>query len=160
MEQAFLEYEQHLQMFLDYGSNDHARREVGEPVKPEGYDAWKAKQGKSQEKKDGFSDFSFVKLMERLETEKEADAVGYELDSEGVARYLTADDAYNGIENPVWTQKHLKEESKPATYQKDPNEKEGVNYDEEGIPEYLTKEAYHFGEVNPAWLEKHESNKT
>jgi hypothetical protein len=40
MKQAFIDYELHLQMFIDAGTNAHARHEVGEPKKPAGYDEY------------------------------------------------------------------------------------------------------------------------
>ncbi len=36
------EYELHLQMFIDAGADEHARREIGEPKKPATYEAYLA----------------------------------------------------------------------------------------------------------------------
>jgi hypothetical protein len=152
---AFLDYEQHLQMFFDYGADAHARHLVGEPLKPEGYDAWKIQQDKELPKKEKPQE-NTKKIAKPL---PEVAIKGYEFDAEGVPRYLTADDVYNGNENPAWVKKHEKKEYEDIVRKVYPDEKEGINYDEEGIPMYLTKEAYHFGEVNPAWIAKHELDK-
>ncbi|KOY85868.1 hypothetical protein AD998_06675 [bacterium 336/3] len=158
MKQKFIDYELHLQMFIDYGADEHAKHLVGEPIKPEGYDEYKALQNNQNQiienKKDTFSYTKFTEKLEEHFTEKDS-TEGINYDEEGIPQYLTTDDHYKGIENPVWVKKYTKKDPKPTTHKDIPNEKLGINYDEDGIPEYLTTEAYHFGEVNPEWLKKH-----
>jgi hypothetical protein len=145
-----------LEIFMYYGADAHARHLVGEPVKPEGYDEWKATQEKELPKKEELS----PKIPKIKTPFPEVEIKGYEFDAEGIPRYLNADDVYMGFENSEWVKKYHKEEPKEIVPRKEyPNEKEGVNYDEEGIPMYLTKRDCHEGEVNPAWIAKHEPDK-
>jgi len=104
MIQDFEEYEQHLQMFIDYGADAHARHLVGEPIKPEGYDEYKAAQEQLILQKQKQEAQKKQKLSENYEVK------GYLFDAEGVSQYLTADDYYNGIENPEWEKKHGKKD--------------------------------------------------
>jgi hypothetical protein len=164
MKQAFIDYELHLQIYNEalwrYGEA-HAKHEVGEPKKPEGYDVFLASQNTDNQiidnKNKAFSYVEFVNQLEVSEKEKEQSTEkGINYDAEGIPEYLTADDYYNGRQNSAWVQKHEKSTLKPAIRPTVESEKLGINYDEDGIPEYLTAEARHFGEVNPAWAEKHE----
>lgn len=164
MKQEFIDYELHLQMYnkaIEQYGMTYASYEVGKPEKPEGYDEYKALQNPENQviknTENSFSYVDFIKRLEIAEKEKEQNPEkGLLFDSEGIPQYLTADDHYNGIENPEWTKKHVKAELKPSPSKTNKNEKLGINYDEDGIPEYLTAEAYHFGEANPAWLKKHQ----
>jgi hypothetical protein len=167
MKQEFIDYELHLQMFIDAGADAHARHLYGEPKKPEGYDEYIASLNPDNQvikrEKDYFSYVDFIKRLEIAEKEKEQNLEkGLLFDSEGIPQYLSADDHYNGIENPEWTKKHAKKQEKPITQKPvenkpTQNKKLGINYDKDGIPEYLDAECYHFGEVNPEWAKKHES---
>lgn len=167
MKQEFIDYELHLQMYNDAlwrHGEAHAKHELGELKKPDGYDEYKVSQNPDNQiietKKDGFSYVDFINRLEMAEKELNAEK-GLLFDADGIPQYLTADDHYNGIENPEWLKKYAKAKFKPATYktiENKPaqNEKLGINYDEDGIPEYPNAECYHFGEVNPEWLKKHE----
>jgi hypothetical protein len=153
MEQVFLEYEQHLQIFIDYGANDHARREVGEPIKPDGYDAWKAIQEKEVLQKE-----ELPKKTEKLKTPlPEVEVKGYEFDAEGIPRYLTAHDVYMGFENAEWVKKH---ELKPAQNRKE-QQNEQTQQDEEvynrysGLEKYLSEDDRKKGIINPEWIAEH-----
>lgn len=169
MKQEFIDYELHLRMFIDAGADAHARHLYGEPKKPEGYDEYKALQNpENQVVENKENSFLYVEFINRLAiTEKEKETnieQGLLFDTEGIPQYLSADDYYNGFENPEWIKKHQKKEEKPVTHKPAENkpaqnEKLGINYDEDGIPEYLNAECYHFGEANPEWLEKHENKK-
>ncbi len=157
MKQEFIDYELNLEMFIAYGADAHARHLVGEPIKPEGYDEYQAAKEKlwlKNEKKE-------TKNQKKEKITETYEVKGYEFDTDGIPKYLTADDVYNGIVNPEWLKKHEKVVLKPATRKisenkPTQNEKLGINYDEDGIPEYLDAECRHFGEVNPEWLKKHE----
>lgn len=161
MKQEFIDYELHLQMFLDAGAGAHARHEVGEPKKPAGYDEYKAKQHHHNQTietpKDSFSYVKFVENIAKNSTENKNE--GLLFDKEGIPQYLNADDHYNGIENPEWKKKYCKETLKPATHKSIENENPGINFDEDGIPEYLNANDRYYGIANPEWVEKHEKNK-
>lgn len=200
------EYELHLQMFIDYGADAHARHQVGEPKKPEGYDRYKAEQEAKKiadfkyyeyhlrcfnEAKDAYErhlieeperpkDYDNYKAeQEKLllqERKKEVpqnqklsenyEVKGYVFDADGIPQYLTADDHYNGIENPEWTKKHTKIESKPYIEKEENTKEESLeskiknggwhNYDEDEIPEFLNYDDRYNGIANPEWLKKHE----
>ncbi len=116
-------------------------------------------------KKDNFSYIEFIKRLEIAEKEKEQKMEnGLFFDKEDIPQYLSADDHYNGIENPEWTKKYAKKELKPTTNKnsennkKEQHEKLGFNYDEDGIPEYLNANDRYYGDANPEWLKKHEKS--
>ncbi len=158
MIQDFEEYEQHLQMFIDYGADAHARHLVGEPVKPEGYDEYKAAQEQLPLQKQKKAAQKIQKPIENYEVK------GYLFDAEGVPQYLTADDHYNGIENPEWTKKHTKIETKPYAAKDENTSEQSLenkiknggwhNYDEDGVPEFLNYDDRYNGVVNPEWEKK------
>jgi hypothetical protein len=176
MKQEFIDYELHLQMYNDAlwrGGMAYARHEVGEPIKPEGYDEYKASQNTDnqvvvnelKDKKD--SGFSYIDFINRLEiAEKELNTEkGLFYDEDGIPQYLSADDHYNGIENPEWLKKHTKTkketETKPQIQKEASNLQDKIkyggwhNYDEDGVPEYLSYADRYDGIVNPEWLKKH-----
>lgn len=159
MKKEFTDYELCLLMYNDAfgrGGEAHANHEVGKCVKPEGYDEYKAEQTKlllGNEIKNEKKNEKKKKIIQNYEVK------GYEFDKDGIPRYLTADDVYNGVQNPEWLKKHekIEEMTKKIPIQKSQEtQKLGINYDADGIPEYLNAECYHFGEANPEWLKKHE----
>lgn len=160
MKQEFLDYELHLQMFLDAGGDAHARHLYGEPQKPEGYDDYK----KMQEDLKNSQEVNAPVIKIKSNVEKvfvEEEIKGYELDKDGVPKYLTAHDVYMGNINPAWEIKHNqpvenKIEKKNSTGK---IEKEGYDYDEDGIPAYLNAHDRHEGNINPEWLAKHGNKK-
>ncbi len=158
MNEKFLDYEQHLEIFLDAGGDAHARHMYGEPIKPEGYDEWKKMQAElkaSEEVNAPIGEIKTKKVVESVEVK------GYEFDEDGIPKYLTADDVYMGNINPEWEKKHNQPEKKeiPANLNKN-NEPStwGLNLDEDGIPQYLTIHDRHEGNVNPEWAAKHQKN--
>jgi hypothetical protein len=239
MKQEFIDYELHLQMFIEAGADAHARYEVGEPKKPAGYDIYKQAEKEKvfqayenelatflrlyaddsvtngaikPKKPEGYDQY---KKEEILKTFREYDLklikyhraidnnekdipeepikpegyveyvenymkqrvghftddftekpTGMLFDADGIPQYLSADDHYNGIENPVWTKKHAKIESKPYIAKEEITKEESLeskiknggwhNYDEDGIPEFLTYADRYDGIANPEWLKKHE----
>jgi hypothetical protein len=151
MKKEFSAYELHLQMFLDYGGDAHARYMVGEPIKPEGYDEYKAEQEKLAKKNEEKKEEKQTKPLPEAEVE------GYEFDTEGVPRYLTAHDVYMGFENPEWVKKH---ELKPIQMRKEQQEQE-TEKDEEvynrysGLEKYLSEDDRKNGIINPEWIAEH-----
>jgi hypothetical protein len=167
MKQEFIDYELHLQMFIDAGADAHARHLYGEPIKPEGYDEYKTLQNADNQivknKNNEFSYVDFIKRLEIAEKEKEQNLEqGLLFDSEGIPQYLSADDHYNGIENPEWTKKHPKKVEKPSVLEEKTKKESKIKrndwheYDEDGIPQYLNYHDRYNGDVNPEWLKKHE----
>ncbi len=147
--EKFTYYDYHLKCFNE-AKEAYERHVIEEPTKPKGYDEYQAKLKANLQEK------LFLQQVETKSNTKE----GINYDQDGVPEYLTADDQYNGIQNPEWVKKHEKVLQKTTTHRKIENQpkqntKVGINYDEDGIPEYLDAECYHFGEVNPEWLKKH-----
>lgn len=153
-----MEYEEHLEIFLEAGGDAHARHLYGEPVKPEGYDEYKKQQEEitivQREASNNGNDSKNTKVIAA------AEVTGYEFDKDGVPKFLTADDVYMGNVNPDWERSHLKPiENKTENIIKEPsnNDREGFDYDEDVIPAYLNAHDRHEGNVNPAWIAKHET---
>jgi len=157
MKQEFLDYEQHLQMFLEAGGDAHARHLYGEPQKPEGYDEYKKMQEDLKKSQEVNSPSAETKpnIMKPI---IEVEIKGYEFDKDGIPKYLTADDVYMGNINPAWEKKHTKpvDEYLPPTKNKT-NEPSswGLNVDEDGIPQFLSVHDRHEGNINPIWAAKH-----
>lgn len=238
MKQEFIDYELHLQMFIEAGADAHARYEVGEPKKPEGYDEYKKAEKEKvfqayenelatflrlnvdesvtngaikPKKPEGYDvykkeailqtfkdyDLKLIKYHraidnnEKIIPEEPKKPEGYDeyvenynkqflggfteevdttkgllFDAEGIPQYLSADDHYNGFENPAWTKKHQKKEEKPYARKEENTKEESLEskiknggwheYDEDGIPQYLNYQDRYDGIVNPEWLKKHE----
>lgn len=158
MKQEFIDYELNLKMFIDYGADAHARHLVGEPIKPEGYDEYKVVQEKlllKNEKKETKNQ----KIEQITET---YEVKGYVFDADGIPEYLTADDVYNGRQNPEWLKKHTKPEAeaKPQTKLektiKDEKVMEEVVYNRySGLEKYLSESDRQKDIVNPEWIMEH-----
>lgn len=154
----FKYYEYHLQCFNE-AKDAYERNFIDEPEKPEGYDEYKAAQEQLLLQKQKKAAQKTQKPSENYEVK------GYEFDAEGIPRYLTADDYYNGIENPEWTKKHTKIETKSYIAKEDNTSEQPLenkiknggwhNYDEDGVPEFLNYDDRYNGVVNPEWEKKH-----
>lgn len=232
MKQEFIDYELHLQMFIEAGADAHARYEVGEPKKPEGYDEYKKAEKEKvfqayenelatflrlnaeksvtngaikpkkpegydtyikeailqtfkdydlklikyhraidnnekdipeePKKPEGYDEYVENYIKQRLDighfTEEVDITKGLLFDAEGIPQYLSADDHYNGIENPEWTKKHQKKEEKPYLREEETNQEkkeEVVVYNRyAGIEKYLSESDFKNDIINPEWIKK------
>ncbi len=150
--------EEKLQTFKDYDLKlikyhraiDNNEKDIPEePKKPEGYAEYVENYNKQF--LGGFT----------VETVEVDITKGYVFDAEGIPQYLTADDVYNGIENPEWLKKHKKPEITPYTHKKE-TIKEGKATEEEevynrysGLEKYLSETDRQKGIINPEWIMVH-----
>lgn len=104
MKQEFIDYELHLQIFIDAGADAHARHLYGEPIKPEGYDEYKGLQNpENQVIKNKSKGVSYI---ENQPTQNKK--VGINYDKDGIPEYLDAESYHFGEANPEWLKKHDK----------------------------------------------------
>lgn len=143
--QTFKDYD--LKLIKYHRAIDNNEKEIPEePKKPEGYAEYVENYNKQF--LGGFT----------VETVEVDITKGYVFDAEGIPQYLSADDVYNGIENPEWTKKHKKPEVKPYVHKEESNKEEE---DEEvynrysGLSKYLSESDRKNGIINLEWIMEH-----
>ncbi len=136
----FQEYELHLQMFIDYGADDHARREVGEPKEPDGYAAHQTLIEAHQIAKFIYYDYH-SKCFNEAKDAYERHVIEEPIKPKGYDVYRKAQDKLLLKKQKVQANQNVAQK--------------GINYDPEGIPEYLSADDHYNGRQNPEWVKKH-----